>query len=267
MNACVPEPALYNALRTLECDETESAVYVNLIALGPCSAKKLSDVIHTSEPTIYKALLSLRHRGLLQQGAAQGYTRVFAAEPPALLLGRLEEKKEVVRKVDLELRTSMSELMSSYNRGKNPTETRIVRGAVQMRALYIWLIENEKKSVRQFGRIDDGLLPILTNRVHEAIVRNRVKHEVTNRILCPSDNPRSSKRDDEKELRKVRFVAGVTPFSGVCQVFSERIVYWKPTSKQALVIDDGESVDMMCSMYDALWRSSSDPVQKKEGSA
>lgn len=89
-------------LRGAGLSESEAAIYVGLLKLGPTLVSRLSELTGFHRTNIYDTLGKLKDKGLATQHLENG-KKHFSAADPQRLLAYLDERKETVERVLPEL--------------------------------------------------------------------------------------------------------------------------------------------------------------------
>lgn len=92
------------AVEDLGLSENEAKVYVHALALGPTTALAIARRASMYRPTVYAALDSLKHKGLVH-AETQGLKTKFVAEGPESLETLLENTRNEFRRVLPELQS------------------------------------------------------------------------------------------------------------------------------------------------------------------
>lgn len=248
---------IYTALKELGLSPQEIDLYLTSLSLGSTSITKLSKNIGVSRPNIYKLIHGLELHGLADFSAQKKYSRDFMVKSPTLVLEKFRRRKSEYEQVEKNISLSMPELLGLYAQGALPSRIKIFESKEELTGMLIRLHTEETESpTLVFGSVEYHIA-VMKWVGYERLVGERIKKGIELKmLLLKSLAAKVMKERAKEELREVRFLKGVQPFSTAFQVFSRKVLFWQPFSPLAILIEDEYFVAMFRSIFNKLWDDS-----------
>ena len=139
-------------LKSLGLSESEAAIYVASLELGPASVQDLAKKAHVSRVTTYAVIESLTARSLMSS-VEKGKKHLFSAESPERLVSVIQTRVKEMETTLHEVQDSIHEL-KLMQRGEKPV-VRMFEGEEAIKAIYEDIIETRPADAHEFGNLDE----------------------------------------------------------------------------------------------------------------
>lgn len=127
-------------LRNFGLSDKETSVYLALVELGSSSVRVIADKSSVNRGTTYDILRSLINMGLVTYYHKQT-KQFFVAEPPEKLLRALEDREENLALVKKEIRASLPQLQTIFERSGNRPTVKFYEGNQGMKQILYDILE------------------------------------------------------------------------------------------------------------------------------
>ncbi|MBU0471632.1 MAG: hypothetical protein KKF89_05695 [Nanoarchaeota archaeon] len=114
-------------LKEIGLTETEIKIYISLLTLGATSAGKIVEDTGIYRKNLYDALNKLIEKGLVTY-VIENKMKIFQAKNPENLEKYLDEKKTKIEEQKQEIKKTISEMNSLFNKAPAEIESEIYRG-------------------------------------------------------------------------------------------------------------------------------------------
>ncbi len=248
---------LYTILKELGLSPQEIDLYLASLSLGSSSITRISRHIGVSRPNVYKLIHGLEQHGLADFSKQKKYQRDFMVKSPTLVLEKFRRRKSEYEQMEKEVSLSMPELLGLYSQGAEPSRIKIFESKDALTQTLIQLHTEETESpTLVFGSVEYHL-EIMKQAGYEKLVRERVKRGIELKmLLLKSPTAEMMKERMKSELREVRYLKDMRPFSTSFQVLSNKVFLWQPKSPLAILIEDEYIAEMCKSIFFRLWSES-----------
>lgn len=250
---------LYSSLRELGTTEGEANLYVTSLTMGPASIVALAEHLHMPRPNVYKVIAGLERHGLAKFSERKRHARTFVVEPPTVILEKLRSKREAVASLDQTLVGAMPNLLAMYHQGETPTKMKVFEGKEQWMKIFFQTLEEAKGEMSFFGSADAFINMISWETENEWIKERMKKNIHINVLLTPGPDAFTLNENDAHEMRTTRLFKG-TPMVTGFMLYANKVIFWQPKAPLAMLIEDEYIVDMLKSIFAALWEVSKEPV-------
>lgn len=248
--------AMEQALFDLGFNDQARSLYMASLRLGPLPIAKLAAHLRITRPNVYKTIYVLEEKGLAHFRVRKGRIRTFMVEPPSVVLDLLKQKQRELLSIHASLGGMLPYFLSHYTQGNLSPAIEVYEGKQKFLQLFFKMLEEEKKEMLTFGSPED-FVDCITWDVEKTFIKKRVEWGIRMRALfLPSALAKQFRKDDLKELRETRVLEVKQPFITSFQIFGNRVAFWHPRAYLAIVIRDTYLVQMMRSIFEALWRAS-----------
>lgn len=139
-------------LKALGLTESEAAIYVASLEMGPASVQDLAKKAHVSRVTTYAVIETLSQRGLMSS-VEKGKKHYFTAESPERLVSVVQAKVRQMEATLHEVQDSLHEL-KLLQRGEKPV-VRLFEGEEAMKAIYDDVAATRPATLNEFGNLDE----------------------------------------------------------------------------------------------------------------
>ncbi|MEI7511960.1 MAG: helix-turn-helix domain-containing protein [Candidatus Uhrbacteria bacterium] len=258
-NASEVKKNLYSSLKELGLSELEIDLYVISLTLGPSTILEIAKHLEMPRPNVYKVITALEKRGLAKFSDRKKYTRTFIVEPPTVVLEKLRQKREVVSDLDHALVGAMPDLLALYHQGETPTKIKVLEGKEQWMKIFFQILDETKGPISFFGSAD-AFIGMISWETENKWIQERTRKGIhINTLLTPGKDALTLKSADEKEMRTTRIFNGTMPFVTGFMLYANKVIIWQPKAPLAVLIEDEYIVQMLRSVFDALWNQSAEP--------
>ncbi len=248
--------SLYSSLQELGLSEAESLLYMTSLALGPTTIADLATHLNMARPNVYKVIEQLEKHGLAKFSDRPKFARTFIVEPPTKLLDLVRQKRDAMAGLDHALVAVMPDLLAAYHQGETSTNIRIMQGKEQYLKVFFSMLDEAKNEIQFFGSASDfiGFVSWAEERLW---IKERMKRGIQMKsLLLPSTDAETLRQHDKEEMRETRILPSAAPFVTSFQIFAHKVLVWQPKAALAVLIEDEYIVQMLRSIFDALWASS-----------
>ncbi len=233
----------------MQCD-----LYITSLSLGPTTIATLAKGLSMARPNVYKVIEELETYGLAKFSQRKKFSHTFVVEPPTVLLEKIHQKREKVSRLGHALRTAMPDMLALYSQGDRPTKVRILEGGEQFLKTFNEILDEEKTVSRFCGSAKD-FIGFISWAEERKWIATRLKRGIKiQALLLPSDDAKTLRSTDGKELRETRILHDVTSFVTSFQLFANKVILWQPKAPIAVLIEDEYFVAMLKSIFDRLWQ-------------
>lgn len=139
-------------LKALGLTESEAAIYISSLEMGPASVQDLAKKAHVSRVTTYAVIETLSHRGLMSS-VEKGKKHLFTAESPERLVSVVQSKVKQMEATLHEVQDSLHEL-KLLQRGEKPV-VRMFEGEEAMKAIFDDVANTRPATLNEFGNLDE----------------------------------------------------------------------------------------------------------------
>jgi sugar-specific transcriptional regulator TrmB len=247
---------LREALNELGLHESETNLYLTSLTMGPASIATLAESLGIPRPNVYKAIAGLEQHGLARFSDRKKYVRTFVVEPPTVVLEKLRKKRDSVANLDHELVGMMPDLLANYHQGETPTKIKVLQGREQWLKIFFAVLDEESNESQFFGSAKD-FVGFMTWDGEREWIKQRIAHGVFMKsLVLPSEEADLLQKYDAQELREIRVIKGLVPFTTSFQLFANKAIIWQPAGSLAILIEDEYIVAMLKSIFNKLWETS-----------
>ncbi len=217
-------------LKALGLTESEAAIYVASLEMGPASVQDLAKKAHVSRVTTYAVIETLSQRGLMSS-VEKGKKHYFTAESPERLVSVVQAKVRQMEATLHEVQDSLHEL-KLLQRGEKPV-VRLFEGEEAMKAIYDDVAATRPATLNEFGNLDE-IRKFITRDDVVKQAQHILKRTKPRSIYVTSQGEAETVKKDDREHRYVNLKD--------VQAFGDIIVYDK---KVALSSFRGKMVSVL----------------------
>ncbi len=172
-------------LRSFDCNERESDIYIQSLLMGPRSVQDLARNLKMNRVTVYSASEQLIEKGLLFE-TRQGKKRLLVAAEPSVLHQMLQRKMNELNLINNNLDYTI-ELLSKLKKGDDSKPTvKFYEGVEGFKKMVEETLE-AKGEVRIFQSVQ--FLAAAVDPVYlEDYVRRRAEKGISARLIFPPNN-------------------------------------------------------------------------------
>lgn len=248
---------IYKALVELQVSPPEIDLYLASLSLGSTSISKLSKFIGISRPNVYKLIHSLEAKGLVEFSKQKKYHRQFLVKSPSVVLEKFRRKRGEYERLEQDMATSMPEILAAYAQGAETSRIKIFETNESLTKTLIQLhTEQTPTPMLVFGSVEYHLHVMKWSGFRQ-LVKERVSRGIPIKmLLLKSSIAAMMKERNKAELREVRYLSEIRPFSTAFQVFDKKILFWQPKAPLAILVEDEYLAQMFRSIFEKLWTES-----------
>ncbi|AKM83899.1 TPA: hypothetical protein DCZ46_01010 [Candidatus Campbellbacteria bacterium] len=238
-------------LKKIGLTENESKVYLALLELSESTIARISEKSKVKRTTVYLSINSLKEKGLASSIKRKNKT-LFFAEDPRKIQEKEEERRETIKKI-------MPELLSFSNLIDKKPKIRFFEGKEGIKEVFKETLKYPKTELA--GWFPDQVYWLGKDFFTEVYMPARVKNKIWIKALAPKTkfNIELSK-EDAKYLKETRFVddEGFNVKVEIILYGANKINIISYTEEIGLIIESKNIFDSLKSIFDVMWRSSSE---------
>ena len=244
---------LYTSLKELGLTESESNLYITSLSLGPTTIASLAENLNIPRPNVYKIIAELEVYGLAKFSERKRYLRTFMVEPPTAVLEQLRKKREAMGTLDQTLVGAMPDLLALYRQGEMPSKIRIFNGEKEWLKIFFQVLDEAKNTIEYFGSAD-AFINLITWEKEREWIAERVKKNIhMNALLTPGEDATVLEATDKQDMRMTKIFRGTVPFVTGFMLYANKVIIWQPKTPLVILIEDEYIVQMLRSIFTALW--------------
>lgn len=243
---------LYTSLKELGLAESEVSLYITSLVLGPSTIAALAENLAIPRPNVYKGIAGLERHGLAMFSERKRYARTFVVESPTVVLEKLRQKREKVADLDQSLVGTMPDLLALYHQGETPTKIKVFQGREQFVDAFFSVLDEAKDSYFLGSAADN--INLLSWDTENEWLKEKVKRGIRSKALfLPSEEAEILKSKDREQLRETRILKNTSPFVASFHILANKAFIWQPKAQLVILIEDEFIVQMLRSIFEALW--------------
>ena len=209
-----------------------------------------------SRPHLYKLISELEMNGLLVWNKTGAQNTRLQLASPAGILQKIRDKKREIDSMENSFVTLLPKLLEQYSQGGLSSKVRIMTNEEEFLELFFQILDEADGSIDYFGSAADLIGFISWEKEKKWIQKRLARNIHINVLILPSDDARTLKQNDKKELRETRIFMSSVRFPTSFHLFGNKVVFWQPNARNAIVIEDEFIVQMLRAMYGFCWEKS-----------
>ncbi len=238
---------LKQALTSYGFDEKEAALYLACLTSGAATVLELSRTTELPRPTIYPILESLRLRGYLRI-RKEGKSSRYSAEPPAALVRRLEERRDVLSSV-------LPALEALAGTSVEAVGVTMYEGTEGFRQFWQKLF---RSGVKEYCLLTSGVglrEYVREDYLVKHVIAQRVKLGIKSRQLVPENaNTHKITLTDKKELRESRYLPAYVVLPATILIFGDQVAFVTTRKENSVILmASGDTAVTLRSLFELLW--------------
>ena len=237
-------------LLQLGLSESEINVFLALLQSGPSSVQDISRVSGINRVTIYSALANLEKKGLVAE-TKRGARRLFIAERPEELKAIVEEKREEIQKIHLNLDNLVLPVLKAINVSQeNKPEIRFYEGLEGIYKVYENMLE--VKNIIGCGSYD-SVLKVSSWKEEEKYI-HRLKHKkVFYRAVLEDTELNRKFAEAGKGIAHFKFLEEGVKLSADIHAYGDEIALMSYEKVTATVIRDATIAKSIRTLLEFMW--------------
>lgn len=237
---------LKRALVSYGFDEKEAVLYMTCLKAS-ATVLELSRATNLARPTIYPILESLRLRGYLRI-RKEGRTTRYVAEPPAALLKRLEERREI-------LSDALPALEALSGTNVEVVGVTMYEGTEGFRQFWQKLF---RSGVKEYCLLTSGIglrEYVREDYLVKHVIAQRVKLGIKSRQLVPENaHTHRITHTDKHELRESRFLPPHIQLPATVLIFGHEVAFVTTRKENSVILmASGDTAVTLRSVFELLW--------------
>lgn len=243
-------------LRQLGLSDMALRLYLLISLSGEGNFSLLAKQLQISRPHLYKLIAELETNELLLWNKTGTHGTRLQLSSPAGILQKIRNKKREMDSVENSFVTMLPKLLEKYSQGNLSSKVRVMTNEEEFLDLFFQILDEEANRIEYFGSAAD-LIEFISWEKELKWIEKRVKKNIfINVLILPSEDARTLKRRDKKELRETRLFISKRPFPTSYLLFGNKIVFLQPNARNAILIEDEYVIQMMRAMYYFCWEKS-----------
>lgn len=250
-------------LKSLGFTESESAIYLLSLEMGPASVQNLARKARVSRVTTYAVIESLSSHGLMSS-MQKGKKKLYAAESPERLLSYVGGRMKTMESTFKEVEQLMPEL-KLLQRGERPL-VKFFEGKEGVQAFVSDVMQVKPATFDEFGD-HDAIRSVVPSDELRPLWEWMDNSQVKTRFMYSGTKENVPGRSREHTVSK-HIDPGMLPFSftGDVFVYGSRVALATFKSKMVVVIvESQELADTMRALFEFAWAGID--LKKKNDSA
>lgn len=230
-------------LRKLGLREKEVRVYLAGLELGPNSVKNIAQLAKITRPTTYEIIKSLEKKGLFDE-IKQNKKRYFVAQSPDKILGILRIQKREIEEKEREFIRIIAALEAKYSKEKGEIKTFKGKEGLEsldetlsftpLSEIFVLSSKTDLKEIKKreliFRKINKRLGKIKVREIYSKKLKTKAKLPYIERKFSSS------------------------PILNGTLILFDKAIFLSPQKKQGFLIENPLIVDLLKSLFLALWR-------------
>lgn len=239
-------------LKSLGLSESEAAIYIASLEMGPASVQDLAKKAHVSRVTTYAVIETLTSRSLMSS-VEKGKKRLFSAESPERLVSVVQTRVKEMEATLHEVQDSLHEL-KLMQRGEKPI-VRMFEGEEAIKAIYEDIIETRPADAYEFGNLDE-----VRKFVPSDVVMKQVQaglKRAKRQSLYITDTRREVK-EAAKENGEIRYLSPkhITAFGDIV-IYGKKVAVSSFRGKMVSVLIESQDIaDTLRELFHIAWKNS-----------
>ncbi len=234
-------------------NKEQSEIYEILIKNGPLKAGKISQKTPLKRGLVYKILDQLVDFGLIEKKEEPNKPTVFIPAHPLKLKELVEKQEQQAKDAQLVLNGILPSIISDFNLSSGQPNIRFYEGKKGIIKIYEELLA-EKKPIDSIE--DKGEMAKFIPEYFPQFIQKRVKNQIFNRVIAPSENPIN--KSNPKELRETKFIpVEKYPLSMDVKIVGNKIslITFKKDAAIGILIDNPEIAQNFKLIFNFFWDS------------
>jgi HTH-type transcriptional regulator, sugar sensing transcriptional regulator len=249
---------LSKELEKIGLNQNEAKVYLAALELNESTIQQISKKSGVIRTTVYGVVMQLKERGLISSLTRNKKT-LYIAESPTKLKDDLKEKEYFLEKI-------LPELLSVTNALDKKPKIRFFEGIGGLKDIYLDTLNYPDQELLAWIA-EEHIEYFDKEFLYDYYIPERVKRKIWVRAIAP-DNPLMArfKEEDEKSLRKTRFVSEESfPFDVEINLYGKnRIGIVAFEEKIGLIIESQKIYTTLKSIFEMNWRALESRNKAKE---
>ncbi|HOZ36476.1 MAG TPA: helix-turn-helix domain-containing protein [bacterium] len=237
-------------LTQLGLSDKEAEIYQIMLRHGKTPASKILPETSLKRTTVYSILEDLVKKGIVEKDES-GAVIEFRAKHPYALKEYLESRVSQIKTAESKLDAVLPDFISFYNSAQNRPGVKFYEGKEGIIKIYEELLKQGKN----IDSIEDkGEMAAFIPEYSKDYPKKRVKHNIFNRVIAPSDNPINP--TNEKEMRETRFIpTSQFPFRMDVKIVGQLVslITFKKDNPTGVLIDNQELAENFRMMFELIW--------------
>ncbi|NMB48057.1 hypothetical protein GYA13_01250 [Candidatus Kuenenbacteria bacterium] len=237
-------------LTQLGLSDKEAEIYQIMLRHGKTPASKILPETTLKRTTVYSILEELVQKGIVEKDES-GAIIEFRAKHPYALKEYLESRVIQIKTAESKLDAVLPEFISFYNSAQNRPGVKFYEGKEGIIKIYEELLRQGKNidSIEDKGELAD-FIPDYS----KSYPQKRVKRNIFNRVIAPSDNPINP--TNEQDMRETKFIpTSQFPFRMDVKIAGQLVslITFKKDNPAGVLIDNQELAENFKLLFEMIW--------------
>lgn len=222
-------------------------VYLTILELGRATTIEVAKKTGIKRTTTYDLIEDLIRLGYVAE-ARKGKRRLFIAEDPSLLAGKLEQKLTDIKSV-------IPTLLAINSKAVPKPTVRFYDGVEGARKIMEELLTMKDKEQLYWSSVSD-LVDFFGHRYMQSWVKRRIKRGIWSRALLSKKSkvPDIYLQSDAQHLREIRHLPQGFLLDGVLCIFDNKVAYISSRQESfGFVIESEEFSKVIKLIFQSMW--------------
>lgn len=232
----------------------ERSLYLTSLELGPLPVTRLAEHLGITRPNIYKVISTLEKKGLAQFSDGKRDRKTFMVESPETVLTLLQKKQKRLEQFETSFAQNLPNLLGLYRQGNLPSSVRVYHRPKMYSKIFYEMLEISEKEVLFFGSADTFTASFSqTDATHW--FNERMRKKIWLRTLVFPNQKVNLSDNNAKEFREIKVAKELPYFKSSFTVFANKVVFWQPEAKLAILLEDEYISHMMRAIFKHFWNA------------
>jgi sugar-specific transcriptional regulator TrmB len=246
---------LEDILKKINVSGTPARIYMELIKLGPCSARRLAETLSLPRPSIYDGLKILQKEDLIVE-RQEDNKKIFGANDPKSVKHSIEDKISELQEANKELQ----QILPMLHKNIETVEPKIrffsgKEGLWKMYREVLWYKDIKIYSVWPIKEI----INLFGKEQFEKFHKKREKQNIWIDVVWPHDKVVNYPwlQSNKKQLREIRVAPKDITWDMGYWIFDDKVMF--VSSRKELfgfVVQSKDFQGLMKNQFDMLWKAS-----------
>ena len=245
---------LWQSLEQIGLTEKEAKAYLVLLENDHLAASTLSNKIGVNRTSSYLVLNSLIEKGLITSTKKENTTVYQANEPTSLLTFLQKQKNEIITSENI-ISENLKFLEAIQQKNSSKPIVKFFKGENSILNLYLETLTTEENIIYSFLNFDDVPKKIYDLINKEYLPKRLEKKIKANIISVNRELYLTDKKDNERNLREVKFIQNQFPFKVEIQVIGNKTIIINPDDSKlfGILIENEEIADTIKAIHKTCW--------------
>ncbi len=240
------------ALKSIGLGDKEIKVLLTLLERGPMYAAAIAKATKLNRTTAYGILKELSEKGLASS-AKKGSASIFQSIAPELLPVYIERRGNELLEMQKQIAELVPQIKLLRSKGKVLPKIQFFEGTDGVEQAYEDTLENNKGKVLYDITGIDAVYSRLDQKFVQYYLEKRKRLGIRATYIAPKTaNAIKAAQDDEKYIRKVRYIPAQYIFDSEISIYDNKVGIFSYAKENpvALIIEDETIAHTMKTLFD-----------------